>query len=86
VTTQSDDEFRAECVAKMGDSLGELYHLLYRDLVMVHIKWKEYRELFATSETRIDLMNKTAPAFFGRLNDALWNEVLLDICLLTDKP
>jgi hypothetical protein len=31
-------------------------------------------------------MNKTAPAFFGRLNDALWNEVLLDICLLTDKP
>jgi HEPN superfamily AbiU2-like protein len=86
MTTQTDEEFKAECVARMGQDLGEAYHLLWRDVTEIHIKWIEFRELFATSESRFDLMNATAPAFFMRLQDTLWNEVILNLCLLTDKP
>jgi HEPN superfamily AbiU2-like protein len=33
-----------------------------------------------------DLMNETAPTFFGHLEDVLWNDVLLHLSRLTDPP
>src|SRR5262245_18340275 len=70
----------------MGPELGELQYLLSHDVFWLHCKWAEYRELFATKPSRIDLMNETAPAFFARLDDVLWSDVLLHLSRLTDKP
>ena len=55
-------------------------------LTTLHLNWAEFRELFASKPSRIDLMNETAPAFFRRLEDVLWKDVLLDLSRLTDKP
>jgi hypothetical protein len=68
----------------MGRELGELQFLLWHDVTGLHLKWAEYRELFATKASRIDLMNETAPRFFGRLAELLWTDVLLHLSRLTD--
>jgi hypothetical protein len=82
-SSQTQDEVRADYVAKMGPELGELQYLLWHDVTTLHLNWAEFRELFATKPSRIDLMNETAPAFFGRLSDVLWNDVLLHLSRLT---
>jgi hypothetical protein len=84
--TYSQEEVRARYIAKMGAELGELQYLLWHDVTWLQLKWVEYRELFAAKSTRIDLMNETAPAFFGRLQDVLWEDVLLHLSRLTDAP
>jgi AbiU2 len=85
-SSQTQDEVRAEYAAKMGPQLGELQYLLWHDVTTLHLNWAEFRELFATKPSRIALMNETAPAFFGRLEDVLWKDVLLHLSRLTDKP
>ncbi|MGH7772381.1 MAG: hypothetical protein ACREQA_09090 [Candidatus Binatia bacterium] len=70
----------------MGAPLGELYDILSNQVTWVHLKWKEYRALFGTSQERIDFLNEAAPAFFGDLQDILLNDVLLHLCRLTDPP
>jgi hypothetical protein len=85
-SSQTQDEVRAEYVEKMGPELGELQYLLWHDVTTLHLQWSEFRELFATKPRRIDLMNETAPRFFGRLEALLWNDVLLHLCRLTDHP
>jgi hypothetical protein len=85
-STQTQEEVRTEYIAAMGVELGQLQYLLWHDVTSLHLKWVEFRELFATRATRIDLMNETAPAFFSRLEDVLWSDVLLHLSRLTDRP
>jgi len=82
--TNSEDKIRQDKISAMGLELGELHFLLWKDLTWVHLEWKQYRELFGTSESRIDLMNKTAPRFFGSLERVLWQDVLLTLSRLSD--
>ena len=81
----TNDEVRAETVAALGSPLGELFHSLENQLVWVHLKWQEYLQLFGDSQQRVDLLNSTAPAFFHELQRALWEDILLHLCRLTDK-
>jgi hypothetical protein len=83
-TTNSEDEIRREKVAAMGEELGELHFLLWKDLTWLHLEWQQYRELFGTNESRIDLMNRTAPRFFTSLERVLWQDVLLTLSRLAD--
>ena len=46
--------------------------------------WKIHRQLFATSEQRIALLNETGPMVFYVLQHLLLDEVTLPICRLTD--
>jgi len=80
----SSKEVRAAAVEAMGSPLGELYDILSNQITWVHLKWKEHRSLFGTSQERIDFLNEAAPAFFAGLQDTLWNDVLLHLCRLTD--
>lgn len=68
----------------MGDALGELHFLLWREATSLHVLWGEYKCLFSDSEASVDLLNSTAPAFFGRVQHLLWSETLLALCRLTD--
>src|SRR5687768_11954076 len=70
----------------MGPELGQLQYLLWHDVTGLHLKWAEFRELFGTKPSRIDLMNESVPAFFGHLEDVLWSDVLLHLSRLTDPP
>jgi AbiU2 len=68
------------------EELGELQYLLWHDVTWLHLKWFEFRELFGTKPSRVDLMNETAPTFFSHLEDVVWNDVLLHLSRLTDPP
>jgi hypothetical protein len=80
------DEARIDYISKMGSDLGEVYHYLWQEIAFVHQKWDEYVELFGTKPSRIDLMNEAAPAFFRMIQDSLWEDTLLHIARLTDRP
>ena len=79
------DEIRAESVAKMGEALGNIRYELNNQIVLLHIRWKSYRELFGTSPDTIALLNATAPAFFYDLERVMWEDVLLHLCRVTDR-
>jgi hypothetical protein len=81
---QTADEARAELEATLGSELGAALHELQQDLAWLHVKWKQYRELYGTKPERIKLLNDASPMFFRIVDDALWDDTLLHICRLTD--
>ena len=68
----------------MPGPLGEIYHALHDELAWLHIKWSDFRRLYATSQERVDLLNKAAPAFFHQHQRMIWENVLLHLCRITD--
>jgi HEPN superfamily AbiU2-like protein len=86
--TRSPEEVLADYELAMGPKLGPAFHGLWNDCASLHLKWREYRSVFGTSEARIDLLNAAARGFFGLAQDALWESVILHICRFTDpaKP
>lgn len=84
--SQTEDEVRAAKIEAMGQDLGELHFLLWKDVTWMHFEWHEYRVLFGGDATRIALMNKTAPRFFWSLDRVLWQDILLSLSRLDDPP
>jgi len=78
------DQVRAEHLAAFGSTLGPTFHELYDELCWLHVKWRQYCELFAESPERIKLLNSSAWLFFRVTHDVLWHDVLLHIAKLTD--
>jgi hypothetical protein len=80
------DEIKSEMIDRMGYDFGSLFYHLYNETVWLTTKWAEYKELYGTKESRIDLMNKTAPTFFYIIEKTLWKDLLLGISRITDTP
>lgn len=80
------EQVREDCIRTMGPELGDLYCDLYNELAWLHVKWQQYRELFGKDASRIDLLNRAAPLFFGFLQKTLLEDVLLHLARLTDPP
>lgn len=80
------DEVKQRYVTSMGKELGQLFHLLWNECVWLHWKWSEYATLYGSKSERVDLLNQAAPAFFKIVQDAMWEDILLHICRLTDPP
>jgi hypothetical protein len=73
-----------EAVAKMGREFGTLYWTLWQEVVFLHIKWAEYKELFHATPERVNMLNQAAPAFFGTIQEVCREDVILHISRLTD--
>jgi hypothetical protein len=86
MTTRTAAEAKAHNIEKMGADLGELYDALWQQLAWLYRKWEEYVALFGKSPERIELLNRAAPAFFRIVQDSLFEDILLHIARLTDKP
>lgn len=80
----TEEQVKQNYVAAMGPTLGKFFHQLWNECVWLHWKWDEYVALFGTKQQRLDLLMKTAPAFFTVVDDCLWNDVLLHLARLTD--
>lgn len=78
------EEAKADHIRVMGENLGSTYHALWQQVASLHAKWSEYVVLFGTKESRVDLLNRVAPAFSRLVQDSLWENVLLHIARLTD--
>ena len=79
------EEVKAEHTATLGPELGEAYHALHDEIISLHHKWGEYRELFGARPERIDLVNEASPQFFALIEIVLWEDTLLHIARLTDS-
>jgi hypothetical protein len=65
-------------------NISEVFEKLKIEVTWLHVWWKIYRQLFAHSGKRIDLLNKCAPTFFYVIQETLIDEVQVYICRLTD--
>lgn len=79
------EEVRAKHLEAMPEPLGELYHELHNQTVWLHIKWNDFKKLFATDQETVDLLNEAAPAFAHNLQRMMWEDVLLHLCRITDR-
>ena len=75
-TNQSAEEILKERITIMRDEMGTLYHSINNQFLWILSKWIEYKELFAAKESRIELLNNTAPSFFGMVQGILWENLL----------
>lgn len=80
------EEVEQERINAMGSELGSFFGLLAYECQMLYLEWLEYKVLFGTSPDRIALLNEAAPAFFGRIQNTLWEVILLRIARLMDPP
>jgi hypothetical protein len=83
---RTSEQVREQHLRDMGPELGPVYNALYNDVVWLHMRWKLYRQLFAKSPERLDLLNETAGFFFHVVQDTLWEDVVLQLAKLTDSP
>lgn len=79
-------EAKADNIEKMGPELGAQFSELWQRVVKVHVYWGEFIEMFGTKESRLDIMNESAPAFFHMLQTELSAMILLQLSRITDKP
>ena len=61
-----------------------VFTALQDEVFWLHAKWIVHRQLFGTSEERIDLLNDFGPDLFQIIYDSLLNDVLLTMSRLTD--
>ncbi|MEP6878956.1 MAG: hypothetical protein ABI865_08910 [Nitrosospira sp.] len=70
----------------MERKLASIFDELWNEVAWLHHKWSEYRVLFGTKKSRVDLLNVTFPSFARIIQDSLWQDILLHIARLTDPP
>src|SRR4051794_4573013 len=85
MTSSEADDYKASFVTAMGELLGEQVHALWLEVTWLYIKWAEFVEIFGDRE-RISLLNKAAPSFFVIIEQAFWQDILLNLTRLTDPP
>jgi hypothetical protein len=84
--TLTAEEVKAKSVAAMSETLGKLHYELHNQIAWLHLKWKDFRALYAATPETIDLLNEAAPEFFHNLQRTMWEDVLLHLCRITDLP
>lgn len=83
-TTRAAEESRVHYIENMGEKLGSVYYCLWQELAWLFSKWNEYKTLYGTKPSRIELLNNAAPHFFRVVQDSLWEDTILHIARLTD--
>jgi hypothetical protein len=68
----------------MPADITEVFGPLRNEVIFVHAKWGLYRQLFATSPDRIDLLNRCASEFVGIFQEVLYDDVLMALFRLTE--
>ena len=81
---ETPDQVRTKKIAAMGAALGGLHCDLWNELSWLHAKWGQYCALFGTSEERVNVMNEVAPHCTFVIQTALWRDILLTLCRMTD--
>jgi len=70
--------------SRIPQSIRPLYDELCTEVVWLHARWKIYRQLFAESPKRIELLNECASTLFFVIKDLLIGEVQVTLSKLTD--
>ncbi|MDM0045712.1 hypothetical protein QTH91_14575 [Variovorax dokdonensis] len=65
-------------------SVRELWAGLDSEVTQLHARWIIYRQLYGTSEERVDLLNESASSVFAALQDVWLHDVQLCLSKLDD--
>lgn len=69
---------------RMPPPIAEVFTSVKDLVVETHFRWLTYRELFANSPARVDLLNECASHFFAIIQDILLTDVQLNLCKATE--
>lgn len=69
---------------KIPSALCPLWDNLRDEVIYLHARWKIFRQLYAGSQTRIDLLNETAGSFFHMIQLVLLEHTVLSLSRLLD--
>jgi len=83
-SNRSYEEVGEEYQQAMGDELGPIYHRLWNQCALLHMRWEDHADMFGTAQEDLDLMNEVAPGFFKAVQDAGWEWILLRLCQFSD--
>lgn len=75
---------RLHAMIPLPPSIAEVYKALSNEVTWLHGRWICYRQLFAVSERRVDMLNECAATFFFIIQDVLIDEVQVCLSKLTD--
>ena len=64
--------------------LSTIYKNINTEVKWIHVKWNVYKQLFDSSQEKIDLINRSAPQFFGIIQQIFFVDVVLGLSRLTD--
>jgi hypothetical protein len=84
MSNRKADDIKKDMIDKLGNDFGSLIYTLYNEVTWLTFKWLEFSELYGSKETRIELLNHSAPFFFFTIQKVLWDNLILGIARLTD--
>jgi hypothetical protein len=84
-SSQSYEEAGEDYREKMGDELGPIFHRLWNECALLHMRWDDYADMFGTDQEDFDLMNESAAGFFRGVQDTTWEWILLKLCHFADR-
>lgn len=67
-------------------TFAEVQEGLDNHICVIQETWLVYRQLFGTSQERVDLLNDFVPGFAGLTQRVMLDDVILAICRLFDPP
>ncbi len=70
--------------SNVPSAIAKIYDELRFEITWLHGRWLTFREIFAESQSRIDLLNESAGYFFYVIQDVLLDEVQVCLSKLTD--
>jgi len=70
--------------SKIPTQFIAIYDELRTEITWLHGRWNTYRELFAESPKRIELLNDSAGTFFYIIQEIMFDEVQICLSKLTD--
>jgi hypothetical protein len=71
-------------MSNIPSDVDEVFQELKTEVTWLHARWITYRQLFAHSPKRIDLLNECASTFFYTIQDVLIGDVQIALSKLTD--
>lgn len=75
---------REGSASQIPSAFVAIYEELRDEVIWLHGRWLTYRQLFAVSPRRIELLNASAPTFFFFVQDVFLDNVQLSLSKLTD--
>ncbi|MCW5959952.1 MAG: hypothetical protein KIS76_07300 [Pyrinomonadaceae bacterium] len=69
---------------KLPLEFANIFEELNQHMYSLHANWLIFKQLFATNEERVKLLNDFAPIFFRYCQDSFANDIILSIARLTD--
>lgn len=82
--TRTSEEIKNEMIKVLGQDFGSLLFTLHNEITWLTFRWIEFKELYGTKESRIELMNEVAPFFFFTIQKILRENLMLGISRITD--